>query len=311
MSSYHFRFQDVVGRGSPRRYWHYLWGYLLPSVGFLAEKGLLPGRAGTLVFDSYGPVMDRVLDEYMSLLSLDYRLADSHRETATSSVSEQRVPRWDLLQRSMAWVYLRPLPVSPGLTRRERWSTAVSLLRQEKLWTVRSILGRQNLLRHLDRIKRIITNALPNQPVPKLSKQPFLILDRSPPPAEYAGQTDRTSREYGTATRSLRGVDETIDRLTRLGYRAERFEPGNASQIVQINRYRQARGVIAIRGAELANMHWLTEGSRLIILRTQSKFSTHLYGMAQLLELDFHELACEVQRPDLSSFAMERYLGDP
>ncbi|MEE4331141.1 MAG: glycosyltransferase 61 family protein [Wenzhouxiangella sp.] len=310
MLSYHFRFQDVKGRGSPRRYWHYLWGYLLPSLSFLAKKGLIQGKAGPIVFDSFGPVMDRVLGEYMSLLSLEYRLADSSEDVAAAAV-KRTVPRWDLLQRSMAWVYLRELPISPPISGRQRWRTGMKILRQEKTIALRSAVASRRLMTDLAVLQDAIREALPQRQCDESSAEPYLILDRSPPPAAYAVHDSRIAREYGTATRSLRGVGETIERLRGLGCPVERFEPGAASQAEQIVRFMQARGVIAIRGAELANMHWLKPGSRLIILRPQVKLSTHLYGMARLLKLEFQELACDNPYPDLTLFAIERYIGTP
>jgi len=252
--------------------------------------------------------MDRVLAEYMSILSLDYRIVGQQHDASDGTTAELFLPRWDLLQRSMAWVYLRQLSVSPSLSRLESWATLIKILRQEKYIALTSGIASRRLMNDLAVLKGVIRNKLSDQLSDSPSRRPYLILDRSPPPEAYAGQDSRTAREYGTATRSLRGVEEKIEQLRHLGHPVERFEPGQASQVEQIVRFSNARGVIAIRGAELANMHWLKPGSKLIVLRPQHKLSTHLYGMARLLHLNLQELACDEPHPDLAQFSVEQYL---
>lgn len=311
MTSYHFRFRDVPGRGSPQKYWHYLWGYLLPTVSFLVDKGLTGSGVRPPVFESYGPLMDRVLADYMSILSLRYRIAVPHESPASSDYMEKFVPRWDVLQFSMAWSYLHELPISPAPSRQERWTTGIQVLRQRKLDALTSGMKGRRLLKEIETLKRFIFHALSEKMSASASSSPYLVLDRSSAPAVQHDPGCRFVREYGTATKSLRGVAGAVDRLRSLGFNVERFEPGAVDQVEQISRFSSARGVIAIRGSDLANILWLKPGSKLIVIRPQEKLSTHLYGMARLLRLDFHELGSDTPHPDLGQFPIERYLENP
>ncbi|GEM_PF-2922451 len=311
MTRYHFRFRDVPGRGSPQKYWHYLWGYLLPTISFLIDKEASERHVPPPIFESYGPLMDGVLADYMSILALDYRMAAPHENLASSQYMERFVPRWDVLQFSMAWPYLRELPISPAPSRQERWRNGIQVLRQRKLDALTSGMKGRRLLRRIEALKRFILHALSENEPADSTGSPYLVIDRSSAPAAQHDPNCRFVQEYGTATKSLRGVARTVAKLKDLGFNVERFEPGAVGQIEQITRFSNARGVIAIRGSDLANILWLKPGSKLIVIRPQKKLSTHLYGMADLLRLDFHELGSNSPHPNLGEFPIERYLENP
>jgi hypothetical protein len=311
MITYHFRFRDVPGRGSPQKYWHYLWDYLLPSVSFLINRELAGARYEPPVFDSFGPIMDGVLQDYMAILSQDYRILAAGEALAGDGIVNQFAARWDVLQFSMAGVYFRDLPIDPPPTRRERWRAGIQVLRQRKWDALTSGIDGRRLRKDLHVLRNFILDRLSAESSPDSPRSPFIVLERSTVATGEDGGNCRFLREYGTATKSLQGVSETVERLGSLGFDVERFEPGAVSQAEQIRRFSNARGVIAIRGSDLANLLWLKPGSRLIVLRPQKKLSTHLYGMARLLKLELQELACDDPYPNLARFPIECYLGSP
>jgi len=311
MPSYHFRFRPVQGRGSPKKYWHYLWGYLLPSISKLIKKDLVNGQTQPPVFDSHGPIMDGVLRDYMSILNLEYRVLLPEERISGGQVIEHFASRWDVLQFSMMWPYLKQLPVWPEPSRQQRWRTGVQVLRQRKFQALFSGIASKQLRNDFVELKHVILRAIDQKGQRSNLNSPLLILDRSTTANESSDQNCRFTRKYGTASRSLRGVDITIKKLRVLGHEVDRFEAGAVSQAEQISRFSTARGVIAIRGSDLANMLWLQPGSKLIVLRPQKKLSTHLYGMARLLRLDMHEFTCAEMHPDLMQFPIERHLKTP
>src|SRR5438093_24212 len=111
--------------------------------------------------------------------------------------------------------------------------------------------------------------------------------------AGYAPEGGRAERRtYGTSRRSLLGIEEAAVALSRQSHRVAVFEPGRHTLAEQIRTFRNCKGIIAIRGAELANIVWMNPTSKVIVINA-GKF--HLsappaWGLAKLLGIRYIEI---------------------
>ena len=92
-----------------------------------------------------------------------------------------------------------------------------------------------------------------------------VILDRVRSNPKYDLQKNIGSKyDYGFARRALNGIPEAVEVLSKSGEDFFIYNPGADSYLDQIWSYSAARNVIAIRGAELANVLWMNPGSKVI-----------------------------------------------
>jgi hypothetical protein len=123
----------------------------------------------------------------------------------------------------------------------------------------------------------------------------YYILKRSQEPAFYALEGGGAQRPtYGTSRRSLVGIEEAAVALSRQSQRVAVFEPGRHTLAAQIRTFRGCKGIVAIRGAELANIVWMDPGSKVIVINA-GRF--HLsappaQALAKLLGLEYVEIDC-------------------
>lgn len=92
-----------------------------------------------------------------------------------------------------------------------------------------------------------------------------LLIKRSPPPAYYLS-SDAEIRGYGTSRRSIVNLSEVSDYLSRRGIPHAVYEPGVHCLGCQISVFTAARRIIAVRGAELANVIWAGPGVQLRVI---------------------------------------------
>jgi capsular polysaccharide biosynthesis protein len=97
--------------------------------------------------------------------------------------------------------------------------------------------------------------------------------------------------------------------LTQESHRVDVFEPGAHTLEEQIRAFASCRGIIAIRGAELANIVWLSPTSKVIVINAgQFRLSQPpARGLARLLGISYAEIELgEECYPALDDALIER-----
>ena len=279
---YLLAFNAGRGTGVEEHFFHFLWGYLLPSVHAVIDIERETPVEKEFVFVSCGPVMDAKTAEMAQLLGIGYSIVQDEREARDTGASSIVVRRWDSFICDYA-TYSRLHPAAAILR----------LLRQS--FDYRSIppilWSKRTVVEQIENVRRTVLSKL--APIPPGDDAPYYILKRSEEPAFYAPDRGRATRpRYGISRRSLVGIDEAAVALSRPSRRVAVFEPGRHTLAEQIRTFRRCRGIIAIRGAELANIVWLHPTSRVIVINA-GKF--HLaapppWGLARLLGIPYLEI---------------------
>ena len=116
---------------------------------------------------------------------------------------------------------------------------------------------------------------------------------------------------YGVGRRSLEGVGAAASVLRGRGYRVRVFEPGAHTLREQIRAFHASKGVIGIVGAELANILWMTPGSKVIVVKPLTMDWPMLSPiLARILDLEYVSMSPEPDgmHPRLDPTAVEPYL---
>lgn len=143
----------------------------------------------------------------------------------------------------------------------------------------------------------------------------FLILRRSPQPAFYepGGKAERPG--YGTARRSLIGLNESVQSLQSRNLPISLFEPGSVSLAEQIQAFRCCKGICGIYGAEFANVIWMQPGT--VVMWVYKSTTNYIPWMtkqlSQLLNLRFIPIkAADDEAPALPVDSVSSWLlGHP
>lgn len=261
------RFDHEAGFGSRQHYFHFLHGYLLPSL----EYSLQQPDVGQIVFMSSGPVMDERLREAWRLLGLPGLIAhvDLIPTPWRDSTREMLAPRWDnWLRRG------RPDQVPPP-------NDPVALAMQ--------------------RIRRQFLSAVAAHPSETASGD-WLLLRRAAQPDFYRAGGPAEVPTYGTGRRSIVNIDALAVALRQAGLRVRLYEPGAHSLRDQIRTFARADGIIGIRGAEFANLIWMRPGSQAIMLATPVAQETHVsWNLANLMGIRFTPLAVDCNHPHVEA----------
>lgn len=241
-----FEFDSRRSWGSSQHYFHYMWGYLMPALGMILEE---QDRGSSFWFESCGPLMDGKTRELCEWLQVPFRIGiEGERPTDPEAVDPRLVPRWDL------WF-------------RERWRVRVPLtmrLRRRGL--------RVPILDDIDRVVRFLHRraGCPGDDVIDAcaSTHSWLLLRRSEEPSFYRLDGAATKPGYGVGRRAIANFEALAADLERSGLPVQIYEPGQDSLPNQIRRFAGAAGIIAIRGAEFANLAWMRPGSTALMLLT-------------------------------------------
>lgn len=290
--------------GRLQRFFHYMWGYLLPA---LAEAHRIsqdcPHPCRHFVMVSCGPHLDRGATELFDRLGLELTCADARVAAEDTSLEQIEIQRWDLLSMKL-WAVR-----TPRLSRKR-----LRYLRR----SVPVILHYSNVKSELrERISRVRNWVIPQLTVgsPIAGDLPapdqYLVLKRSPPPPLPATDSSlkHVFRTYGTESRSLQGVEEAAAELQSRGNKIEVFEPGKYTLVDQIRVFANCRGIIGIRGSEFANQIWLKPGSPVVMISPHSMGPAELQQtLPWLLDLDYHELTTDDKHPTLQADDVAGYL---
>ncbi|MFC3878634.1 glycosyltransferase 61 family protein [Algoriphagus namhaensis] len=290
--------EKIYFKSDPKRggdlgnYWHYLLGYFLPVINYInTHKSEI--QAKHLIFDSCNPLSDEILKEYLQ--STDF--THSFEKLGPKSID---VPRKDW--KSLKGKVNRKLLQLELLLR----GSHASIFTYHQFRKCGKQLSVPRWDKYLDQYGKFLpeTQELISKMVEELKtwadstnsthRSKILVLKRADPPAitqTEAGQEARWLPGYGTERRSLREPEKLVSQLLALGFDASLFTPGDHNLKSQIQAFSAANVVIAIRGAELINMLWMSPGS-MIIMQESADFSNEAIQvkLAKAFHLQLHIL---------------------
>lgn len=270
MENCYFRFDEARPFGSAEHFYHFMWGYLLPaSFLALSRKNAPAGSLATrYLFRSCGPLMDALIRELFHDLGYHFLIDSQERLDADHGLTVLKVPRWDLWV-DTEWTYQGDtLAVFPN--------------------TILPVAGQVFFLRASLLAKLLMPATKPHPDI----EPAFLLLKRSQQhdyyrpggPAEIAG--------YGTGRRELRGLEQACNFLNDQGLPCAIYEPGRYGLREQVNTFHRCRGVIAMRGAEVANLVWMRPGSQVLVINPANIMHPRPPArvLASLFNLEYREI---------------------
>lgn len=243
--------------GSPEHYFHFLLGYALPVIEYALRTLPTARRNRTFLLRSCGPVMDRVMDEILNTFDVPYEIT-AESDTRFTSAHAVRIPRWDL-------------PLFLGSEGGQAGSAG--RLEAETLHPLREIRA------------RIVERALAEADGPNRYERKILLLKRSEEPEFYRAGGSAEFAGYGVGRRSLSGQGWLKAELEASGHAAEIYEPGAHSFFDQVRAFHACRGIVAIRGAELANMLWMPPGAFCVVFNVSKLPHWYMHHLSDLSNL--------------------------
>ncbi|MEL7425333.1 MAG: glycosyltransferase family 61 protein, partial [Bacteroidota bacterium] len=117
----------------------------------------------------------------------------------------------------------------------------------------------------------------------------YLLIKRSEMPSFYAADGGAKKKGYGVFRRSFQDLDAGQNTLSQDGIAAKIFEPGKHTLSKQVKKFNAAKGVVAVRGADLVNIIWLRPGTRVFMINTKNNPPFHFYNLAAILGLKLVE----------------------
>ena len=143
----------------------------------------------------------------------------------------------------------------------------------------------------------------------QMDPRPWLLLKRSDEPAFYGPEGSADKSHYGVGRRAIANLAELTDDLRHGGLPVQTYEPGRDTLVQQIRTFHRADGVIAIRGAEFANVAWMRRGSAAIMLATPKKRPNHYAsGLAGARGVRFKLISVASNYPEVSAATVRRNL---
>lgn len=276
-------FDPIQGFGSREHYFHFLLGYLLPGLYAATARPAGIDRPDGLSFISCGPVMDARIREACSLLRLGcvIEAGPSEPRPAPSGADHVTADRWD------RWLLRgRPDRLRPARWLRDCWDELIRTAVPRAMRIIRD---------------RLLEAAKPPSGVVEADR-PWLLLRRSAEPEFYRPGGPAEIASYGVGRRAIMNIEKLAGELSQAGLPVRIYEPGVADLADQIRTFRDSRGVIGLRGAELANVVWMTSGSHVVMLATPMRTETHLaWNLASTMRLAFTKVAVDSEYPQVGA----------
>lgn len=270
---------DERRNGSPEHYWHFMFGYFLPLIAALLPRSERSPPACVGLFDC-GPLMNRLLVEALSRLGVEPRFdASLFAENGRKELGEDAVllSRWDLL--------LTGSSDRGGL--------------------------RASLIEARDSVARVL------EPWPCCARGraegKYLLLRRSPEPSFYQSDGEARIKTYGAGRRMLLGIEDAHQELEAQGAPCLVYEPGLHNLACQIAHFSSCSGAVGVRGAEFANMIWMSIPAKVFVFMSSS--ASHPpppRALASLLGLAYREIDhCGQANPTLDAARIIDHIRDP
>jgi capsular polysaccharide biosynthesis protein len=103
-------------------------------------------------------------------------------------------------------------------------------------------------------------------------------------------------------------LEEGMKLLRKQKIPATIYEPGRYTLVEQIRTFYNADGVVAIRGADLANLLWLKPGSLVFMVNPMGKGSFHIYNYCCILKLFLVERLTKTNFPSFLDFQFDKLI---
>lgn len=248
---------DERRNGSPEHYWHFMFGYLLPLIAALRCRAERSPPACVGLFDC-GPLMNRLLVEALSRLGVELQFdASLFAENGRMQLGEDAVllDRWDLLLTGSG----------------DRGALKASLIE-----------AREAAAAALARMPCCVSGRAQGK---------YLLLRRSPEPSFYQSDGEARIKTYGAGRRMLLGIEDARRELEAQGVQGLVYEPGLHNLACQIAHFSSCSGAVGVRGAEFANMIWMSIPAKVFVFMSSS--ASHpppLRALASLLGLAYREI---------------------
>jgi len=298
MKQYKFKFDRRFLYGSLDNFFHFMWGYMLPSI---SEVNKINSKNVQYFYEDCGPVINKIIHEFSGLLKLNYKILNmsDFKKTHAKTIT---VNRWDIYAKK-----IKP-------TRKCRaWYRRILTRLHYKIFRVLFVDTRKNskYLIDIENTRKDILRRVESIDFPhEESISPKFILKRSKSPEYYKEGGKAEYNHYGTSIRALVGVEKTIDSLQNDNLHFSTYEPGKHTICHQVQTFYNAETVFGIRGAEVANMFWMKPGSTLIIINPIGMSASIAKDIAKILNINYIEINTEQGfYPDLSTFNLKEYLN--
>ena len=233
--------------------------------------------------------MDGLTKEVMHFFQYDFGIVPATLGEEDVNHDQLIIPRWDI-------ALLRPYLLSQNtqldeyiLGMQEGLNKHTNLLNYLKQpnFTLQLSLA-------INEVKKDIlqkTNSIKTDPNLDAYAGCYLILARSPAPDFYAKQGAAETPGYGTSRRSLLGIEEAEQRLKEKNIPVRIFEPGKYSLTEQIKVFQTCKGIIAIKGAEFANLIWMKPKTQVILIKPTAMTTPPVQKeLACILNLNYLEI---------------------
>ena len=300
--------------GSKEHFWHFLLGYLLPSIHYNCKnipKWVKEGENDILlVFEDCGPIMNPLIKELATLFNIRHEIINTQIDNQAHPFDEiVNISRWDIrlgcsLDFSIYFainnnycsnISMRMIHLIKGL----KWS-----IKNHILHFPLDLFGIK-LKKEILFTRNLILNKLNS--VEKPSNSAYLLLERSDEHSYYADNGKAERKGYGKSRRALLNLEEECNDLTKKGIPVNIYEPGSYSLLHQIKTFNNSKGVIGIKGAELANLIWLNPGSKVVVINFQFP-DFHLYNYVSALDLKLIEKSSDTRYPDIKDYNIKNLL---
>jgi len=311
MKKYHLKFDGRIYFGSIEHFFHFMWGYLLPSI-YIINK-LDNTAANHYLFESCGPVMDKLTRDMMHLLQCNFSIIQKSPDTQDNNHTSIMIPRWEygLIRAHILNPDAPTFKFIPLIQKRfNKYPALLNALKAENFMADFLLALTQVKLSILKKTKAATSTV-------ELEKYEgcYLLLKRSPMPKFYSADGKSKVAGYGTSRRSLEGLDEAEYTLRQKNIPIRIFEPGKYSLTEQIKVFESSRGIIAIRGAEFANLIWMKPESLVILIEPShhaDRTPPMQKGLANILNLKYIEIeTTQGLYPALKPEMIEQYLVHP
>ncbi len=274
------RYDRQRGGGDRDNYYHFLLGFLLPTVDFIIKTGKkeTPEHPTDFYVESCGAVMDELFYEVADKWKLKLKILPLGG-TPEGGFIEFFPPRWDLF--FLYHAYLSNFKLRDVFQNLVKEVIIYWLKPQIFLFKKRKI--------EVLAFKKVINTYL--RDLGLNGKAYYGILKRS------VGKlaVDRTGKSIMTTFRNvdrrLSGLDKAQKALSDKGVDTVIFEPGKETLMSQIMFFQNCRGIIAIRGAELANVFWMKPKSKVIVFDySRNGTSSPAKAISKIIGLDYYEI---------------------
>lgn len=290
--------------GSKEHFWHFLLGYLLPSIHFyFKSKKVGNDNIGIhLEYHDCGPLMNPMIKEIADLMGIPFSISSTNDQQTQVVHKTVYLPRWDI--RLVTSIYF--------VIYNGRYNSNIRIEKKDIIRFIKKNLSfRQkafgiNLRRDILFVRNLILDKVNNDTRPESG--PYLFLDRSDAHSFYGAEGKAEIKGYGKSRRALINLEEGCKGFNEAGIHAEVFKPGSYSLLHQIKTFNNAQGVIAIRGAELANLMWMKPQSKIFVVGFMDP-AFHLYNYACLLNLKLSERSCDADYPDIKAYDIKNLLN--